>query len=709
MKKIIKIVIVIIIAGAIGGYMYLQFNKKKIVKDSIENAITKKTDSLYYVHYDSSKIDEINGNATFYNLVLQSDSAQKELLNSTDSLPNALYNVRVLQVSVTGVDIPGLLQKQNLAATKIELIKPVIQIINTGADNPRPFTMQDTVELYKKILGKFKSIRANTIQVTNGTLLITNKTGKAQTSFENINITLNNFLVDDTKNYENIASYFIKDVRATVENIQLPASKTDTRINLEKVDYNAAKKYLQISAIKQYKINNMNSITELKNIRINELNTDAFILQQQLKAGQITCDGGVITIYTSKKKGKAKAEEQTLELSTDMIDQAQIAGIDLKSTKVIIADKANPAKDPFVLNNVNFKVTKMLKVTEGNTLSNIINNAEWELSADGFSLNTKSKLYKMRVGDFVINNAASLVKIKNFLLTPLLTEQQFGQHNHFQKDQYNLVVNDIVLSGVNISKLISNKELDVENASLQPIIKIFNDRTLPPSGKSKVGNYPQQQIMKLPLPVYIHTVKINNASVSYRERAVKSKLIGNVFFTTINGTITNVTNIPERIKTNDLLKLNATAKFLGAGNLTTEWQFPLKTASNGTFKISGRMQELDAPTLNSILNPLAMASIKEGKIDEVAFSMDGTNYKAIANILFLYHDLKLDVLKKDEEADLKKRGLVSLLANAIIKNDNTNKANSKQINNDRDTTRSFFNLVWKTIYAGAKNTALGKK
>ncbi|MEP7107284.1 MAG: hypothetical protein ABI760_04865 [Ferruginibacter sp.] len=708
MKKIFKILLVIILTGAAGGYIYWQFNKKKIIRDSIEKAITKKTDSLYYLHYDSSRIDETNGNATFYNVVLQSDSAQKKLLNSADSLPNVLYNIRINMVKVTGVDIAGLLQKQHVAANKIELFKPVIQIINTGADQPKQFTMRDTLELYQKILGNFKSIKAETIQVTNGELLMTNKKGKAQTTFENINVMLNNFLVDETTNYESIISYFIKDVRVTVENIQLPASKNDNRINLEKADYNARKKYLHISAIRQYQVNNMKPVIDLNNIQVDELNTDAFILEQRLKAGQISCDGGVVTIYIKANPGKSKAGDQSIELATDIIDQAQIAGINLGRTKLIIADKAKPGKAPFILNNVTFKVAKMLNIKEGTTINNIINNAEWELSADGFTFNTKNKLYKISVGDFIINNASSLVKIKNLLLKPLLTEQQFVHQSSFQNDLYNLTVSNIILSGVNINRLISNKEFVVENASFQPTIKIFNDRNLPPDSSSKIGKYPHQSLLKLPFPIYLHSVKINHGLVSYREKALKSKLTGDVFFSDINATLLNITNMPSRIRANDLLKLKATAKFLGAGNLSTEWQFPLN-ASNGAFGIKGRLINMNAAILNSIIEPLAMASVKEGRIDDVQFTIDGTDTKATGNILFLYHDLKMDLLKKGDDDELKKKAVVSLLANMLIKNENTSNSNVKDINYDRDISKSFFNLVWKSIYSGAKNTALGKK
>ena len=124
MKNLFKIILGVIIAAVIGGYIYWQYNKKKIVRESIEKAIVNKSDSLYYIHYDSSRIDELTGSASFYNVVLQSDSAQKAMLNSTDSLPNAIYNIRVKQVSAIGIDIPGLLQKQNVRQKKYSCYNP---------------------------------------------------------------------------------------------------------------------------------------------------------------------------------------------------------------------------------------------------------------------------------------------------------------------------------------------------------------------------------------------------------------------------------------------------------------------------------------------------------------------------------------------------------------------------------------------------------
>lgn len=709
MKNSLKYLLVVLVIGITGGFFYWQYNKKKIIKNSIQKAIAKKSDSLYYLHYDSSFIDEINGNATFFNVVLQSDSAQKQLLNRTDSLPNALYNISVKQVLVSGVDVAGFIDKVDIEAHKILLLRPVIQIINTGADNPKPFTLNDTLALYEKILGKFKSIKADTIQVSNGTLLITDKSGKAQTSLENININLNRFLIDSTKNYESIISYFIKDVRATVENIQLPASKNNTRFNLEKVDYNAAQKSLHITAIKQYQVNNMNAVIDLKNIQVNELNTDAFIVLQRLNAGKITCDGGLITIYKKASSKNAIKGDQAMELSSDIIDQGQIGGISLGKTKVIIIDKSNPSEKPFVLTNVVFNADKIPNINDQTTLNNLINNAQWQLSADGFSFNTDDGLYKMDLGNFVVNNVNSSIQLAHFHLKPLLTEQQFVSKSRVQRDQFNLSFNSVNLSGVNIKELISNKKIEVDQVSLRPVIKVFNDRTLPFDTASKLGKYPHQALLKLDIPVYIKTLKILNGSVAYRERGLKSGKIGNVFFSNLNATVSNITNMPERIKQDALLKLTARASFLGKGALSTQWELPLNT-TNGAFKIRGEMGSMQAVALNSITEPLALASIKQGEIDKLVFNENGVNTKATGDVLFLYRNLKVNLLKKDEnDAELKKKGFMSFLANTLIKNENTSTINHKKVDFDRDMSKSFFNLVWKTVFAGVKSTVIGKK
>ena len=562
--------------------------------------------------------------------------------------------------------------------------------------------------MYKQIIGRFESIKADTIQIINGTVIITNSEGKSLTTLENINILLGNFLVDSTKDYQNVISYFIKDVKLSIENIQLPESKNDTRVNMEKFIYDAKARILNIASIQQYKTTGTEAITDLKNIQVDNLNTDAFILNRELRAGMVTCAGGVVTIY--KKNKVSKDKNRVIEFSSDMIDEAHINGINLQNIKLIVVNPLKPQQEALVINNVKFTASKMASVTEGSTVNEMINSADWELSAGDFSVTTKDKIYRIIANDIFINNFQSVVKIKNVLIKPLLSEQAFVKNSRYQRDRFDLKFSNIVLNGINFKKLINDNSLEVDAVTLQPIIKILNDRTLPPDPNSKVGKYPHQLFLKMKFPVLIKKLQVNNGSIAYKERAVKSKQTGTVFFSNVNATISNLTNISEKIKNNPVCILNANALFLGKGRLTTTWRLPL-IAGNKNFTATGSMSEMNAIVLNQIIEPLAMASIEEGQINKLEFNLNGNDYNSTGSVLFLYNNLSIKVLKMGDDNKLTTKDGVTFFANVLVKNDNPRRGETykSEVDYKRDIYKSFFNLLWKSIFEGAKKTALGKK
>ena len=706
MKIFIRLLIVILAAALFAGYFYWQQNKKRIIKTAVQEAVQKKTDSLYFLHYDSSYIDEVNGNASFYKVILQSDSVQKAMLKSNDSLPNALYNISIDEVSASGIDMAGILKQQNVSAKKITLIRPVIQIINTGIDKPRPYTYEDTLALYQKLTGQFKTIHADTILLVNGTVLITDKKSNPLTTLENINISLTNFLIDSTRNYQNIISYFIKDVKATVENIQLPENKNTNRINLTKLLYDAPQKLLQIGSIQQYKKGNTNPLIDLKNVKVTALNTDAFIKYQQLKAGPVSCDGGLVTIYRKKKKNSAGNE--AIEMSAELIDEIHIGSMQLGNTKIIVMNVENPTAAPLIINDVTFSASRVESLTDGSTINNLINSADWELAAGGFSFYTQQKMYQFSASGLKLNNKEGNITIKQVLIKPLLSETEFAKKIKVQTDRIDMTFNNINLKGVDFKKLINYNILEIQTAALQPLLKIFNDRTVAIDSSKEIVKYPHQSLVKLSFPFYIKKIIVNNGAVFYKEKARKSALTGIPNFTKINAELNNVTNIPAKIKENSIVSLKASTLFLGLAPLTTEWRLPLNLIDT-TFTVTGKLGQMEAIALNTITEPLAMVSVNKGNIKELTFNLKCTNYKGVGEIVFLYNDLKVEVLKMSNDT-LKKKELLTILANTLIKNNNPVNDNTYIGNVDykRDIQKSFFNLLWKSIFDGVKKTVIRK-
>jgi hypothetical protein len=718
MKKFLVFLIVMVIIAAIAGLFYWENHKKQIIKDTLQTAIGKQTDSLYSIHYDSSAIDEVNGNASFYNIRLKPDSIQINNLRTSGKLPGLLLNIQVNQIKAVGVNVAGLLSKQTIAAKIIYIENPIIQITNTGSENLPPATT-DTLALYKQLLGKFNSIKADSIEIVDGEVSINDKDGKILSSFTKVNIALNNFIVDSTHDYSNIASYFIKDVKASVQELQFAGSKENTRVVLNNVDYDAAKKTLAVQHIRQYDTTDNKASIDINKIEIDGLNTNAFILQQQLKAGSVTCDGGILTLVTNAKTAGPTTNkgDVAIQLSNNFFGQAQVDAVNISNTQIVIINQQKPDADPFVLNNVKFSVSKRVNISDGVTLSDLINDAKWELSSDGFSINTKNGVYKITVGNLTIaNDMTAQIKIDGIHLKPLLSEKAYGIKNKQQKDLYDFDFNNIVLTGVNIKELISDNKIEMEEASVQPQVRIFADRTLPADDtSSRFGTYPHQALVKLGFPFYIKTLHLVDGLVSYRERGSESGLVGELFFDKLNGAITNVTNIPDKIKENPLCILDVKAMFLGKGNFSTKWVFPLNT-TNGSFDLSGHLGQIDAHILNPVVKPLGLMTIKDGNIDGLTFNVKGNDYGTTTGLSLLYHTLDMNILKKTTGADgksqLKKKGFLSFIAGIVIKPDNPLNGETRKIDGlayKRDLHNPFFYVVWTSIFTAAKKITLGKE
>jgi hypothetical protein len=355
------------------------------------------------------------------------------------------------------------------------------------------------------------------------------------------------------------------------------------------------------------------------------------------------------------------------------------------------------------ISNVRFNAVDIQKLDSGTSVKNLISSSRWVLSADGFSFTTKDKIYKMSIGPFEINNANASMHINNFKLIPVMTEEAYSRSLTSQHDLYNINVSNISLTGVDTRLLITKKILQAETATLQPVFKAYRDRTVAPDNSSKVGKYPHQLMQSVKFPFNIKKIFIRNGMATYVEKAELSKKTGTVLFKNINGSITNVTNIKNTA--NNMLVFDATASFMGLSQLHSVWRFPLNN-NNGAFEVTNTGTPFNGPDLNPLIEPLGMASIKSGKINKLDVKLTGNDYKATGNLTFLYSDLKVELLKKDS-ADVKKKGFMSLLTNALIKDANpkNGEIRTSEINQDRDITKSFFNLVWKSIFSGIKKTA----
>jgi hypothetical protein len=240
-------------------------------------------------------------------------------------------------------------------------------------------------------------------------------------------------------------------------------------------------------------------------------------------------------------------------------------------------------------------------------------------------------------------------------------------------------------------------------------MEVYADKNIPPSPKSKVGNYPHQLLMRLKFPVAIDTVFIKNFKFTYRELNPKTQKTGEVTWTDIDGRVTNVTNAKEKIATNKLVTVTAQSKLYNEGSFNVVFNFDLKRVNSGNFTVDINVGTMDGKTVNQASKTLGLFEVNNLSIKKLTAHIIANNYNAHSSVLFVYDDLKITALKKDDDdpKHLKKRKFLSFFANTFIlnKSNKLTDAQPKYVSYPRDPHRSFFSLIWKSLLKGITGTA----
>lgn len=330
------------------------------------------------------------------------------------------------------------------------------------------------------------------------------------------------------------------------------------------------------------------------------------------------------------------------------------------------------------------------------------------ISIKDYTVNTSDSLYRFKIGEIEIQTKNEAMQLKKLQFVPRVPVQTFYKKVKHQQDRFEVTTEQISFNKVDWWAIIGEESFLVKKVSVvNGAIKIFNDKSQPVDTKSKMNKYPHQLIMKLPFTLKLDTVALNNIDLSYTELNPKSGETGTLFFDNIKGVVTNVTNDAEQIKTDHNTRITVNAVFMKKSPVTAGFIFDLAKYKNGNFNVTASLGALQAEALNGITVPLGMLKVNTVNIKSLDIIMKGDNYQGTGTVKMIYDDLNITALKSSGDT-LKKRGLLSFIANSfVIKKENPFKNKPirvETISYPRNTQKSFFNLVWKTIFAGAGKT-----
>lgn len=330
-----------------------------------------------------------------------------------------------------------------------------------------------------------------------------------------------------------------------------------------------------------------------------------------------------------------------------------------------------------------------------------------EISGDTGLLKDMSGLYHYRFGGLSFTTEDAAFSVKSLSVDPQLGEAAFAERMGVQHDRYDLNFSGIRMSHLALQRLMLSDVVADSIHVAKASIRVYRDLSYPRPGTSEVKKFPHQLLSQLPIVLSIGRCIVQEAYIEYKEKNPKSGYAGKVQFASASAVISNITNERHRIQTDPYCHLIFNASFLGKIPLRAELALQLN-APDGHFTLKGAVRAFDGPVLNPLIEPMGLARIEKGAIHQVNFGFSCNNRGSKGQLTLLYDDLKLTLLKKNEEADsLQKKSLASLIANIVVKDANPKRSKPvrvAKVQYQHDPNRSFFNLMWKSIFTGVKQS-----
>lgn len=453
---------------------------------------------------------------------------------------------------------------------------------------------------------------------------------------------------------------------------------------------------------------------EVDALVIRDANAKEAVETKRLQIENIIIAHPQLTIINDKQSyndtvAVATKRKEPYELIKDIFRELRIKNIALNDINFTFINKNETKEKITSLKNLDINVHDIL-IDSLSILdkSRIYYTKDIQIHIKNYRVATPDSLYYVKVNDLNFSTLKNELIINKVQYSPRFNKINFYKRVGYAKDRFDLTFNNIIVRDINFDLFLKQQKLYAQTVNISNAkVDVYNNNAYPKRRTNKTGKFPHQQLLRVALDMRIAVIKLTNLDISYSEYDAKSKRTGRIDFKNTSGTITNVANDAASLARNSIMKANLKSMVFGKARLNLNLKFYMKSKV-GAFDYSGTLYAFNGNIINNIITPLGMAEIKSADVKKLSFYANADQYKAKGKMQFYYNDLKVSILKRDEEGNFKKQGLISTIANKfIIKEHNPTKKGEfteGNISYSRPVFASFFNYLWQSLFTGIKES-----
>ncbi|MDP2339263.1 MAG: hypothetical protein Q8N05_22950 [Bacteroidota bacterium] len=321
------------------------------------------------------------------------------------------------------------------------------------------------------------------------------------------------------------------------------------------------------------------------------------------------------------------------------------------------------------------------------------------------NLKKQDKLYHYSIGETSYSSLKNRFSAKNIQIIPNFSKEKHQKQLGFQNDYFSGNIDSVCIEQPDISRWFEKEELVGKYLSVNGLsLDVYRDKRMPFDENRRPKMF-QDRIKSLKYPVMIDSLLLVNSKISYTEQPASGDAEGKIGFTNIKTRLMPFTNMISPKGVIPDFRLNGTATIMDSCELKTSMNYQMNNPEN-LFTVEGSLSPFNMRILNPVLEPLALVSIRSGRVDRFQFNFSANKTSAAGSLTFDYNDFKISVLEK-KKGNTKEAKLASFLANSLMlrsKNPRGKELLPDEINFQRDQKRSVIHYWWKSVFSGIRNT-----
>lgn len=432
--------------------------------------------------------------------------------------------------------------------------------------------------------------------------------------------------------------------------------------------------------------------------------------QKKLDIKNITIQNPELSVYYTKLNNQIQKKEDNrtpFERMKKTLKELKIASIFLTDVKFKYIDQSY--KDPKItaFDQMNIRLNDILVDSLSALDTNrVFNTKDIIAEINNYSYATADSLYYINIHHAYVSSQKKKLIIGGMELKPRLSEMAFANHFKRQNERYKISFDSIIVKDIQFHQLIDRRRVKSSNVTLNNgSVYVFLNREKPQKTIDKGINFPHLALRRLKWDVIADTVVIKSTNIAYTEYNPKTQANGTVYFKDLSGRIFNVTNDAASLAKKHMADAYLQTYIMGKGKIDIHIAFNL-VDKKGAFSYDGTVGPMSFAALNPLTKPMAMMATKSGQVQSMEFNIKGNVDGAQGRLVLKYTDLNISIMKKDGDDNLKKSGIISFLANALLL-DSANPKGKDPLKiaypvYQRPREASFFNLMWKTVFEGLK-------